>query len=179
MQFQFNSIFSSRNSDCPTSPFENSFDSRFDSSLNRSQLVAFIGNIVFANNVIVSSHSPSFESPFLSSSFTPKSIKSRGSLVKRKQRRTFIGGHANWMLREVKEEHSTKRCWELWMENRIGGKGRKNWEWGVREDEEDEEDEVAWRREDDGTTSLALMRAIQLPQCTSNTISPLTPPPHP
>ena len=43
----------------------------------------------------------------------------------------------------------------------------------------DEEDEDAWRRGNDGTTSLALMRAIQLPQCTSNTISPYQPPPKP
>lgn len=50
-----------------------------------------------------------------------------------------------------------------------GGDGRRNdttRSWRERESKRKQERKV------DGTTSLALMRAIQLPQCSSNTIPP-------
>ena len=50
--------------------------------------------------------------------------------------------------------NDTGRLWKVWV--------------GPEERERERERE----RKVDGTTTLALMRAIQLPQCTSNTISP-------
>ena len=51
-------------------------------------------------------------------------------------------------------------------------RGKCEWDQQRKKERERERESGKRERKVDGTTSLALMRAIQLPQCTSNTISP-------